>query len=86
MSVLKQYRQPVVQKELALQMMSKASSTVPDSGEMLHEAALWSAGVSVVTEFTAGSVCSGPGIGRVYLAKPVSFFPIITKTHFKINI
>ena len=61
-SVLKQYKQPVEQKELDLQVMSKASRTVPDGGEMLHE------GASVA----AGSVGSGPGIGKVYLAKPGS--------------
>lgn len=72
MSVLKQYKQPVEQKELALQVMSKASRTVPDGGETLHEGGLGSAGASVA----AGSVGSAPGIGKVYLAKPGSLFPV----------
>lgn len=65
MSVLKQYKQPEEQKELALQVMSKASRTVPDGGEMLHEGGLGSVGTSVA----AGSVGSGPGTGKMYLAK-----------------
>lgn len=45
-SVLKQYEQPFEQKELALQVMSNASRTVPEGGEMLHEGGLGSAGAS----------------------------------------
>ncbi len=84
MSVLKQYEQPIEQKELASQVMSKASRTVPDAGEMLHEGGLGSAGASVVTpESAAGSVGSGPGIGKVYLAKPGSSLPVKkNNTHF----
>lgn len=60
--------------------MSKASRTVPDSGKMLHEGELGSAGASVVTpELAGGSVGSGPGIGKVYLAKPCSFLPVKKK-------
>lgn len=62
-SVLKQYKQPAEQNEFGLQEMSKASRTVPDVGEMLHEGGLESVGASVG---------SGPGIGRMYLAKPGS--------------
>lgn len=59
--------------------MSKASRTVPDGGEMLHEGGLGSVGASVA----AGSVGSGPGIGKMYLAKPGSFLPIkIKNMHF----
>lgn len=79
-SVLKQYKQPAEQKELGLQVMSKASRTVPDVGEMLHEGGLGSEGASVVTPGSvAGSVGSGPGTGRVYLAKPGSFLPVKKK-------
>lgn len=46
-SVLKQYEQPVEQKELALQVMSNASRTVPEGGEMLQEGRLGSTGASV---------------------------------------
>ena len=56
-------------------MMSKASRTVPEGGEMLHEGGPGSAGASVA----AGSVGSGPGIGKVYLAKPGSFLPVKKK-------
>lgn len=86
MSVLKQYEQPVEQKELALQVMSKASRTVPDSGEMLHEGVLGSAGASVVTpESAAGSAGSGPGIGKVYLAKPGSSLPVKKKNIYFVS-
>lgn len=59
------------QKELGLQEMSKASKTVPDSGEMLHEGGLGLIGASVA----AGLVGSGPGTGKVYLTKPGSSLP-----------
>ncbi len=61
--------------------MSKASRTVPDGGEMLHEAERRSAGASVA----AGSVGSGPGIGKVYLAKPGSVLPEKTGTINLVN-
>lgn len=51
MSVLKQYEQPEEQKELALQVMSNASRTVPEGGEMLHDGGLGSAGGSVAGGF-----------------------------------
>lgn len=61
--------------------MSKASSTVPDGGEMVHEGTVGSVGSSVVTDkFAAGSVGSGPGIGRMYSAKPSTFLPVQNKT------
>lgn len=57
--------------------MSKASSTVPDGGEMLHEGTEGSISASVVTtEFVGGSVGSGSGIGSVYLTKPGSFLSV----------
>lgn len=59
------------QKEVALQVMSKASRTVPDPGEMLHEGGVGVVGAAVA----AGSVGAGPGIGKVYLAKPGSVLP-----------
>lgn len=52
-------------------MISKASRTVPDVGEMLHEGGVESAGASVA----AASVGSGAGIGKMYLANPGSFLP-----------
>lgn len=61
MSVLKQYEQPVEQKELALQVMSNASRTVPEGGEMLQEGGLGSTGSSVASGF----VGSTSGIGKV---------------------
>lgn len=64
-SVLKQYEQPVQHKELTSQVMWKASRTVPDGGEMLHEGGRGSVGV----------VGSGPGTGKMYLAKPGWLFP-----------
>lgn len=64
-----------------MQVMSKASRTVPDGGEMLHEGGLGSKGASV----TAGSVGSGPGIGKVYLAKPGSFLPVTKKKTCFVN-
>lgn len=60
-SVLKQYEQPVEQKELALQMISNASRTVPEGGEMLQEGGLGCTGASV----TSGFVGSISGIGKV---------------------
>lgn len=75
MSVLKQYKQSVEQKEVALQVMSKASRTVPDGGEMLHDKGLGSAGASVA----AGFVGSGPGIGKMYFTKPGSLLPVDKK-------
>lgn len=61
MSVLKQYEQPAEQKELSLQVMSNASRTVPEDGEMLHDGGLGSAGVLVA----GGCVGSASGIGKV---------------------
>lgn len=61
MFVLKQYEQPVEQKELALQVMSNASRTVPEDGEMLHDGGLGSAGALV----DDGFVGSASGIGKV---------------------
>lgn len=60
--------------------MSKASSTVPDSGEMLHEGTEGSISASVVTtEFVGGPVGSGSGIGSVYLTNPGSFLSVLKK-------
>lgn len=58
---MKQYEQPVEQKELALQTISNASRTVPEGGEMLQEGGLGSTGASVVSGFV-GSIS---GIGKV---------------------
>lgn len=62
------------QKEVALQVMSKASRTVPDPGEMLHEGGVGAVGA-------AGSVGAGPGIGKVYLAKPGTVLPVKEEEH-----
>lgn len=58
---MKQYEQPVEQKELALQVMSNASRTVPEGGEMLQEGGLGSTGASVASGFFGFT----SGIGRV---------------------
>lgn len=60
-SVLKQYEQPVEQKELDLQVISNASRTVPEGGEMLQEGGLGSTGASVASAV----VGSTSGIGKV---------------------
>lgn len=78
MSVLKQYKQPVEQKELAVHVMSKASRTLPDGGEMLHEGGTGSIGASAAT----GSVGSGPAVGKVYFANPCSFLPVNKRKTF----
>lgn len=70
-SVLKQKEQPAEQKALASQVMSKASRTVPVSGEMWQETWLLGAGATVTT----GAVGSTTGIWKVYLAKAGSFCP-----------
>ena len=70
------------QKELGSQVMSKASRTVPAGGEMLHDGGMGSVGASVA----AGSVGSGPGIGKVNLAKPGSVFPVKKKKTYTLSI
>lgn len=53
------------QKDVALQVISKASNTVPEDGEMLHDG-------------TAGVVAavSGPDVGMLYLMKPGTVLPV----------
>ena len=64
------------QKELVLQVILKASNTVPDSGEMLHEGEL-SLGASCGSSFSCES--ASPGLRDLslilYEEKPGSVFP-----------
>lgn len=58
------------QKDVDWQVISKASSTVPECGEMLHVGA---SGALV------GAAVSGLRVGIMYLAKPRTFSPKIKR-------